>query len=54
MQTVETAPVCVYTVFCVPVIRELSVRSNLFYSSKRRGFLKEVVYTEITIVRIWL
>lgn len=55
MQTIESAPACVcIDVFCLPVIRELSVRSNLFCSFKKRGFLKEVAYTEITMVKIWL
>lgn len=51
MQTIGTASVCI-GVFSVPVTRELSVRSNLFYPSKKSGFLKEVAYTEIIIVKI--
>lgn len=45
--------VCIY-VCCVPVICELSVRSNPLYSSEIKGFLKEMAYTEINVVKIWL
>lgn len=43
--------VCV-CVCCVPVICELSVRSNPFHSSEMKGFLQEMAYTEINVVKI--
>lgn len=55
MLPIKTVCVCVcIPVCCVPVICELSVRSNLFKSSEKKGSLKEMAYTEINRVKIWL